>query len=224
MGIEQAAKAWIRGGSIENLTEREVDAVFRYLTVNYELRYFNDLTLAKFAKSPLTWIRTTAESMTEQDEKDFESNPEEWSKRQRWITCYSDLPSIGIYGWKFTIQEFEDRSTNGKCIPEERAIAIAPWVKNRKAVLLHEMAHAYDHQLSKFPVYRDYVMVDLYKSLGEADWKRIMNYEGWVENARELRHSLLIVAKCFLLDKRCGWKPGTCLGYGREEEYERVLS
>jgi len=67
-------------------------------------------------------------------------------------------------------------------------------------------------------------MVDLYRCFEEANGRRIMNYEGWVENARRLGHSLLIIAKCFLLDKACNWKPGTCLGYGREGEYEKVLS
>ncbi|MDP3697452.1 MAG: hypothetical protein Q8R55_05540 [Candidatus Taylorbacteria bacterium] len=188
---------------MQRLTKQKLES--RLLLAELEGEYFEDLTLAKFDKSNISAIVL-----------------EDGTK------VYDNLPYIGIVK-KYTIEVTTPPKDNGSialCDIENKVIKLfrGRYEKSEKITLLHEMIHAYDHELMKYPTWRDYVLIYLYnkisRKLGRKRMRSILTLESHPEFLVNQNHNLLFVLKSLDLDLILRRKLGSVFAYGREKYFK----
>lgn len=182
-----------------NITKEEEK--LRFSMINYEDRYFKDMTLAKFEKK-LTGVI------------------EEKSKKR----MYSDLSMafeslVPMSYWILRVNNRLEKKYDGKCIPKTKTIIVRKSISqnDKKITLLHEMIHAYESMLPI--IYREYLLIYFYKLLN----KKIKNIDDIISLECHIDlhvHSLLFCFKSIDLDLRLKQKFGTIYSYGREETFD----
>lgn len=187
---------------IKKLSKQE--AKDKLLLAKLQEKYFDDLTLEKFAKSRITAV-------------DLEDVGR----------VYSDLPYISI------VRKYSIRVTNpakgetaiGACDYENKVIKLyrGRYERSKTIIILHEMVHAYDSELSKYPTWRDFVLIYLYRKLsnlfGRKKINRIVFLESHPDFFVNTGHNILFVLKCLELDLRLKKKLGTVFAYGRSKHF-----
>ena len=166
--------------------------------LDYEAEYFEDMTLQP--GSPLHDIVDLTENMY-----DFFSVELEYQM------------------FTFHVEELEEGTMGETCYPE-RKITIAPKYKNSKAVILHEMIHAYEHILhEEHFILNELMLLYFYNKLRPL----ISDLDTLIKEHAELygqhcisstggSHGILFYLKSLDLDLRCKYKLGTVCGYGRD--------
>ena len=172
----------------------------KLLLAKFQDEYFEDLTLNKFAKSKITAITF-----------------DDGSK------VYDDLPYISIVR-KYKIEvvaPLKNESAVALCDTENKIIKLycGRYEKDKKITLLHEMIHAYDSELAKYPTWRDFVLIYLYNKLsnklGRKRIDSILTLESHPEFYVNIAHNLLFVLKSLDLDLLLNKKLGSVFSYGR---------
>lgn len=180
------------------------DIKSRLLLAELESKYFKDLTLKQFDESEISAVTLDDGSQ-----------------------AFSDLPKVSILG-KYRIDI-------AKPPKSEPAVAICDWdkkvitlfrgryEKHKEITLLHEMVHAYDHELVRYQTWRDYLLIYLYNKISDKLGKKRMHsiltlesHPGFCEN---MAHNLLFVLKSLDLDLMLKKKLGTVFAYGRAKYF-----
>lgn len=161
---------------------------------DYEEKYFQDMTFKKIDRR-LTKTRV--------DGKSSDSIPDIF---------------INLWDWKIKLRNL--RTSEGRCHGKENTIFIKKRLdtKSRKETLLHEMVHAYEHLLSKYPHFmEELLLIQLYNKL-KPKIKRLDEYI-YSSNHFDFRvnsHGVLFLLKSLELDLRLKKQFGTIFSYGRE--------
>jgi hypothetical protein len=165
----------------------------------YQDRYFADMTLKKYAKELMKTNLMTGRSYVRTDILD----------------CLSDtLPGQ----WRFMI--VPDRSEwDGMCYPADCHIEITRSHRNDRITILHEMIHAYEAILTPYAMYKEWLMLRLYRDLS----KKIRELDSYL--SRNLHpdlyvHGTLFALKSFDLDLRLKKPLGTVYAYGRDDLFK----
>lgn len=117
----------------------------------------------------------------------------------------------------------DNKSYIGECNGIEHTISITQSHIFDKAVILHEMIHAYEFILKqKYPILYEYLILAMYKKLlpiiSNLD-KRLSEhgemYGQYCVTSSGGYHGLLFYLKSLDLDIRCSFDLGTVCGYGR---------
>jgi len=144
----------------------------------------------------------------------------------KWQKVYEDTPFVISLSESYIFKISRIKGAGGRCHPKKHIIYIHPEYKTDKAVILHEMIHAYEGILLENPfgrVLRDILFFNLYNSLKP----KIKDIDKWIiEHAHILRqeditaeggyHGIMFFLKSLDLDLRLDMKPGTVCGYGRD--------
>jgi len=177
----------------------------RFLLAELEGKYFDDLTLTKFEKSRITAVEVEGEG-----------------------NFYSDLPYISIvkkYSIEVTTPRKKDANHTAECDYDNKVIRLfrGRHEKDKIITLLHEMTHAYDNELNKYPTWRDYLLLYLYRKLtaklGRSRVNNMISLESHPDFFVSQGHNLLFVLKCLELDLRLKKRLGTVFAYGREKHF-----
>lgn len=177
----------------------------RYLLVDLEGKYFDDLTLDKFSRSRITKVEVEGEG-----------------------NYYSDLPQISIvkkYLIEIKTPGKKDANYTAECDYDNKVIRLfrGRYEKDKIITLLHEMTHAYDNELNKYPTWRDYLLIYFYRKLcarlGGGRVNRMISLESHPDFYVSQGHNLLFVLKCLELDLRLKRKLGTVFAYGRPKHF-----
>jgi len=171
---------------------------------DYEEKYFEDLSLKMYEKSPV--------GIAQHLDGDIE---------------YLDLnPSPHIVKIRI-IKPYKDEKALAKYTKEDRVISFfkGKYEKEKKITLLHEMIHHYDSELFLNGM-RDFVLIDLYNKILKLISKKNIFRILWTENNPLARinfsHNTLFVLKSLDLDIRLNKKLGTILAYGRKAWYRTI--
>lgn len=175
------------------------------LMCQFELEYFEDLTLKIFEKS-----------------KDFETTHDDGTVE------YVDMPPISLDAeYKIRVEMASNKETaNAQCDTKNRVITLfnGRYEKSKNITLLHEMIHAYEYKLRELMTWRDFVLIYLYKKMskkiGMTKLRSILSTESHPWFFINTAHNLLFVLKCIELDIRLKKKLGSVLAYGRDEWYK----
>lgn len=168
------------------------------LAFSFEEKYFSDLRLrAPSIKRRLLQyeVRTNAGTSIETEDAD-----------------------ISLHAWAFKLR----RSSlwAGLCACNSRTIYVKPDLpeKDHRATLLHEMIHAYEHELS--PAVREWLLLDFYRKMqrriGQRSLHRLMDISTHMTVHNSI-HGLLFLMKSLDIDLRMKWPRGTVFGYGRDD-------
>lgn len=174
------------------------------MAYDFEDKYFEDLSLKKYEKSPIGYVQHLDGDI---EYLDLNPNPNiikiriETPKKNENIAALYDLKDKKIVFFK------------GK------------YEYDKKMTLLHEMIHFYDYELTLNGM-RDFVLINLYnkvlKFISKKDLFRIL----WTENnpaaAIGNGHTTLFILKALELDIRLNKKLGTVLAYGRKAWYRTI--
>ena len=171
-------------------TATDAERALRMTAVEYEDRYFQDLTLEDGR------AHKKLATHKEQDEDG------------KWVKVQDELQlGVTVSHWIFryrTSPEFL-----GRCSYRQRRIEIKLGLDETtfKGTLLHEMIHAYEDML--FPPLREWLLLDIYKrmekKLGERTVRRLHRHNTntvFIKRA----HGVLFLLKSLQLDERLGWK------------------
>jgi len=190
---------------MKRLTKQNLES--RLLLAELEGKYFDDLTLAKFAKSPITAVEVEDEGK-----------------------LYSALPYISIVK-KYSIQIKTPGKKNGtfiaECDYDNKVIRLfrGRYEKSKIITLLHEMIHAYDNELKKYTTWRDYLLLYLYRRLtvkvGKKKIHKMISMEAHPDFYVGQGHNILFVLKCLELDLRLKKKLGSVFAYGRPKYFNK---
>jgi len=186
-------------------TATDAERKLRMTAVEYENRYFQDLTL-KDGRSQKKLA--TCEIQNEGG---------------KWIKCQSDLQlDVTLsQGWIFRYRRLKSL---GRCSYRQRRIEIKAGIDGDefKGTLLHEMIHAYEDML--VPPFREWLLLDIYKRMEKKLGERTLHrYIDTNTHAVFLQsgHGVLFLLKSLQLDERFGWKRGTVFGYGRDDLFNK---
>jgi hypothetical protein len=174
----------------------------------FENKYFNDV---QFEPESITGDFFAVEFQDDSGklQKDYEDVP---------------FPISLIQTYVFKLEEIK---AEGQCDTEKHIICIKPKYKTKKAIILHEMIHAYEGILLENPlgeVLRDMLFISLYKDLNTKikNLDNLIMTHGHSMNQRDITtkggfHGILFYLKSLDLDLRLGLKLGTVCGYGRDK-------
>lgn len=172
------------------------DPGLRIMMLRYEQQYFKDLTLKAV---------TLTHGLLHVDEGDG-----------------SNTEGISLNGWSIKTKDRirKDSDLDAVCRMSSKTILLKKGLPKRRVVpvLLHEMIHAYEYQLSQSR--RDLILVYLYgrlsKKLGESRLRAFIDLHShgalYVPD-----HSLLFLLKSLDLDVRLKKTFGTVAAFGRME-------
>ena len=139
---------------------------------------------------------------------------------------FSDSLTLSANQFRYYVEEL-DENTMGRFIPGERTIKISPKYANDKAVVLHEMIHAYECILDNIhTIYKEILLLCLYNDLRDKIpdlQSRVLMHSHQLTNEHVLMagglHGALFLLKTLDLDIKCGFELGTICGYGRDKPY-----
>lgn len=181
------------------------DPSLRMMMLRYEHHYFRDFALRSALKSS-----PVIHGLIRQNEED---DP--------------DSKGVTLNGWSIKTKGRlrKDGDLDGLCRMSSRAIILKKGLPKRRLriVLLHEMVHAYEFQLSQ--ARRELILVYLYgrlaKKLGESKLQTFIDIHShgalYVPD-----HSLLFLLKSLDLDVRLKKAFGTVAAYGRMESFKKT--
>ena len=134
--------------------------------------------------------------------------------------------------FRFYVEDLEE-GVMGEADFVERVIKLSPQCAKDKAIVLHEMIHAYEFLLSSImPVGKEILLLCLYNNLVKSNeipdlHDRILLHSHQATNEKvEMMggsHGVLFFLKSLDLDLQCGYKLGTVCGYGRDNNLEGWL-
>jgi hypothetical protein len=184
---------------------------FYGLLVDFEDKYFEDLTLIKFQCSEITKVV--------HEDGEIE---------------YADIDEckVSIAECLFRIVKSNPKDSVAAAYNRNEDTIIfykGRFEREKKTTLLHEMIHAYDHYLIKHHnLWRDYLVLYLYnkilKKIGKRQLQTMIDQECNPLFMVNTAHGILFLLKSLDLDIRLNKKFGTIFAYGRKEHFKDLNS
>lgn len=141
-------------------------------------------------------------------------------ENEDWVSSIDDCPQdLNLNGWRLRYVE-DDGNIGGKCMGKKKTMLMMESYRHDGTVLLHEVIHAYEFMLEKYPQYLQYVLLRLYVKLSEKIPNLLLMLNDDTHVVFSV-HTPLFMMKALDLDLRLNLPLGTIYAYGRESMFNR---